>query len=394
MSSRDQIKHSIFGSDSDSDSDDEGAAMSRLRQTGSSKEAQGEKSTGAPRSKGVLKEVFSSDSESEDSYAEEEHEEENDDDRAFIDQEGDDADQLREYAKQKQNFNDVRPNRRGRKKKDDIDHVMDRMKPAKRKTKLGVSSLLSQARDFLGEMNRAALRDDRLRKEGKIATHKMRMIRKVEEMLSKRLMMQHFLDAELCRTLNDWLKLDDEGSLPTYEIRVTIFRIISVYADFIEFRQLRESGLGGTINFFSQHPKEKRANKEMLQSVMEKWKRKLFQKDAGYRGQTKGGKRGREASEVSGGGEARPDPATHAAKKARRRRDIVAGSETASSKKILSGNEYARSIPEKLAFQYAHPCTSTCRHSLRCALRSRTWSRTPRGRFCSTWSRSPTASNT
>jgi transcription factor SPN1 len=350
----------IFGSDSDSDSedDDDLSGMSSLKPTTGDRSTAVKKAALAAKRKREeeAKKRKREDNSSSDSYDSEDSDSENEDDKSFIDNEGVDKAELNETRFYDGAKRDERPRpRKGRKPKDALEEAMDRLKKPKNKTELSEEQLQEQARSFITRMNRAYTKDVRAKSEGRPALNKIKMLKEVVNVLSKSGMRDRFLQNQVCAVVHSWLEVGKDGILPTLAIRTKLFQIMDRMTpkgkvDPEDMRRyLQSSRIGSIFNFFSQHAEETKDNKILLKKILERWMNEVVHGRTGN--DFASSKKEKHRSNSSGGKRHR--------KKKKKRITLGNGSraEVDDETPILSGNQYARAVPESLTFDFARVAT-------------------------------------
>ena len=358
----------IFGSDSDdsdSDDDDDLTGMSSLKPTtkaGDRSAAVKKAAAAARRNKDAAEasksRTLKANSSSSDSYDSEDSDSENEGDKKFIDNNGVDKSELKETRFYDSTKRDERPEpRKGRKPKDALEEAMDRLKKPKNKTELSEEQLQEQARSFVTRMNRAYTSDQRAKRDGRPALNKIKMLKEVNSVLSKSGMRERFLQNQVCAVVVSWLEVGKDGILPTLAIRTKLFRIMDkmtpkgkVDAEDMR-RYLSSSRIGSIFNFYSQHPEETKDNTILLKKTLERWMNEVvhgrtgndFAKPKKKRQRDGGGSSSNSGAGGAGGSK----------KRKKKRNNLNGGADDEDQKPVLSGNQYARAVPEALTYDFA-----------------------------------------
>lgn len=235
----------------------------------------------------------------------------NEDDRNFIDTEGDDEDAVRElYAEQR--FDDTRgeaeedmedrPRKKGkgggsrksssRSEKLDPDADPDnpimaavgRMKKKKREQKT-LTEKEDEAKSFLEAMERAAEEDEVAIKERRPATKKLAMLQTVVDMFTRKDMTRVLLDLDVLSIARRWIQPLPNGTLGNVTIRQRMLDSISSMSGDggITPNDLKRSEFGKVVMSLYMHKSETPALKRKLKDMIEHWSRPIFQKSGNMR---------------------------------------------------------------------------------------------------------------
>jgi hypothetical protein len=349
----------IFDSDSDSDDDDLTGMSSLKPSTKPGDRSTAVKNAAASARRKREEAAKKKDGSSSDSYDSESEDSENDNDRGFIDNNGVDKGDLNE-TRFYNGKRDERPEpRRSRKPRDALDEAMERLKKPKNKTNLSEEQLQDQARNFVTKMNRAYTSDQRAKRDGRPALNKIKMLKEVVSVLSKSGMRERFLQNQVCAVVVSWLEVGKDGVLPTLAIRSKMFHIMNKMTpkgkvDPEDMRRyLHSSRIGSIFNFYSQHPEETKDNKILLKKILERWMNEVVHGRSGndFARSKKKRHRSRDAlagAAAGGGG---------GGKTRKKKRNKLNGQQEDDQKPVLSGNQYARAVPEALTFDFASVAT-------------------------------------
>ena len=250
--------------------------------------------------------------ESGDEYASEHEEQRTKDDDAFIDHEDDDADLVREYDAQAQDFRDERPEAVGfaRKRKRETKRsrsggelgdaensaaAATATKGAKRKVDDAAEELRRRtAADKLLHAMAEAARADRVdAKAGRTATQKLRLLPSVRAATASLPMHDLLLDGPalgaeaaagnnltICKAFRDWLKPLPPAELPQLTLRSAVYEMLAQLP--VASSHLAASRLGEVLLVLSQHPAETPENRKRLERLLERYMRLVFGKSARY----------------------------------------------------------------------------------------------------------------
>jgi transcription factor SPN1 len=235
----------------------------------------------------------------------------NEDDRNFIDTEGDDADAINElYAEQ--HFDDKRGEadedmevgrKKGRKggggrssssKREKLDTgdldnpimaAVHRMKK-KKAEKRSLTELEEEVKPFLERMERAAEEDELAVKERRPGTKKLQMLGAVVEMFAKREMTRVLLDLDALSICRRWIQPLPNGSLGNVTIRQRLLDSIEGMNGGeagISATDLKRSEFGKVVMSLYMHKDETPSMKRKEKSLIELWSRPIFQKSGNMR---------------------------------------------------------------------------------------------------------------
>jgi len=250
--------------------------------------------------------------ESGDEYASEHEEQRTKDDDAFIDHDDDDADLVREYDAQAQDFRDERPEVVGfaRKRKRETKRsrsggeladaensaaAATATKGAKRKVDDAAEELRRRtAADKLLHAMVEAARADRVdAKAGRTATQKLRLLPSVRAAAASLPMHDLLLDGPalgaeaaagnnltICKAFRDWLKPLPPAELPQLTLRSAVYEMLGQLP--VASSHLAASRLGEVLLVLSQHPAETPENRKRLERLLERYMRLVFGKSARY----------------------------------------------------------------------------------------------------------------
>jgi transcription factor SPN1 len=104
---------------------------------------------------------------------------------------------------------------------------------------------------------------------------KMKLLKEVEENLTKQHMSEIFLDNGVLDVLRRWLEPTPNNILPDSHFRLKVLQILSLMP--IETLHLRESGIGKIVMFFSRRNKEMKQIKNISDDLIFKWSRPILE---------------------------------------------------------------------------------------------------------------------
>lgn len=233
------------------------------------------------------------------------------DDRNFIDTEGDDADAINELYSE-QHFDDARGeaeeyNEGGKKKKgrgggggggrrsedrlendpgsdNPIMQAVNKMKKKKREARK-LSEMEEEAKEFMERMELAAEEDEAAIRERRPATKKLAMLMEVVDTFTKRDMTRVLLDLDVLSVCRRWIQPLSNGQLGNVTIRQRLLDSISnMTGDMgITPNDLKRSEFGKVVMALYMHKSETPAMKRQLKNLIEQWSRPIFQKSGNMR---------------------------------------------------------------------------------------------------------------
>ena len=161
--------------------------------------------------------------------------------------------------------------RRSRKDEDDLEQYMD-----------------EQILRLKDEMNIAAQMDiDTINKRietgdtSLIAIQKVKLLPKVESVLSKANLADTILDNNLLQSVRIWLEPLPDGSLPSFEIQKVLFTAINNLP--IKTEHLKESGLGRTMIFYTKSKRVEPQLARLAEKLIAEWTRPIIGASDNYR---------------------------------------------------------------------------------------------------------------
>lgn len=229
-------------------------------------------------------------------------------DRNFIDADGDDhADLLKEYDEDNQDFYDERPDDyRGFKSKKSSTSKQrsdDRVSTGPRETdplsltladmkKPKAKEMTDSEKDaFIEKLKRrmvkAVAQDNDCFERKEPAIFKVEMLATLKTAMSMKAMQQMMLDKDILCYLRDWIEPRDANHLPALSVRTAVYEILLKLPCAPEHlkRTINEKPpIGQAIVTLRRHKNETPANKRILKELMEKWSRPIFGKHSEERG--------------------------------------------------------------------------------------------------------------
>ncbi|KAL7150499.1 hypothetical protein ABFS83_05G116500 [Erythranthe nasuta] len=140
--------------------------------------------------------------------------------------------------------------------------------------------------NVMAELEVVAEEDAELNRQGKPAINKLKKLSLLTEVLSKKQLQQEFLDHGVLTLLKNWLEPLPDGSLPNINVRAAVLSILNDFPIDLEQHdrkeQLKKSGLGKVIMFFSKSDEETTANRKLAKELVDKWSRPIFNKSTRF----------------------------------------------------------------------------------------------------------------
>ncbi|XP_073042789.1 protein IWS1 homolog 1-like isoform X1 [Primulina eburnea] len=139
---------------------------------------------------------------------------------------------------------------------------------------------------IMAELEIVAEEDADLNREGKPAVNKLKKLPLLMDVLAKKQLQQEFLDHGVLNLLKNWLEPLPDGSLPNINIRAAVLKILHDLPIDLEQHdrreQLKRSGLGKVIMFFSKSDEETTSNRKLAKELVDKWSRPIFNKSTRF----------------------------------------------------------------------------------------------------------------
>lgn len=225
-------------------------------------------------------------------------------DREFIDGEGDDKALMREYKKERQDFEeDERPkkSRKGKGKGDSEDISGEKRTKSGKRKELSDEEKRDMVFNTLSTMRTSAAQDIADKKAGKPAVQKLKALAEVRAAVSNASLHEFLLEPNLgagtgsagpsgsiLTAMREWLRPLPGSDLANVQLREAIYDMLDKFhIDGLD-SELEKSRLGPILFALSEHPKETLGNKGKLKVLIDKVSRKIFDKQAGYRGAIEG----------------------------------------------------------------------------------------------------------
>ncbi|KAK4490822.1 hypothetical protein RD792_001537 [Penstemon davidsonii] len=164
----------------------------------------------------------------------------------------------------------------------DNDQIKDIFKIGKKKKKTEKTSteIVLLVERVLAELEVVVEEDAELNRQGKPAINKLKKLYIITDVLSKKQLQPLFLDHGVLTLLKNWLDPLPDGSLPNRNIREAVLKILNDFPIDLEQQcrkeQLKKSGLGKVIMFFSKFDEETAANRKLAKELVDKWVNTIY----------------------------------------------------------------------------------------------------------------------
>ncbi|XP_047327795.1 protein IWS1 homolog 1 [Impatiens glandulifera] len=156
----------------------------------------------------------------------------------------------------------------------------------KKKHEKSAAEISMLVENVMAELEVVAEEDVELNRQSKPAINKLRKLPLLQEVLSKKQLQAEFLDHGVLTLLKTWLEPLPDGSLPNINIREAVLKLLHDFPiDLEQFdrrEQLKKSGLGKVIMFFSKSDEETTSNKRLAKELVDKWSRPIFNKSTRF----------------------------------------------------------------------------------------------------------------
>lgn len=222
-------------------------------------------------------------------------------DDAFIDEDDEMGDLVKEYEEDEQNFNDLRPDgsqvKKKRKADSDgdgsssskkLDPLSQTLSAMKKPKKAAMTDAEKQkiVTDLLARMDKAARDDDRLFQLKQPATNKLQLLKVVQQIVSMRDLHNTLLDYDILAVMKDWIEPKDASTLPSLQVRTAVYEMLyklPCATDHLKRAAPGKQPIGTTIVALRKHKMETVENKRRLKDLMEKWCRPIYGKSVDAR---------------------------------------------------------------------------------------------------------------
>lgn len=218
-------------------------------------------------------------------------------DDAFIDSDDDD-DIMAEYRNDEQDFRDERPMDQTKHKKKRHRDEEDGLAPAQDDNPLSIALNEMKrkrheawtddkkgelAQEILMLMDRAADEDEQLFREGNVPVMKLKALPRVQQLLSIKNLQPTLLEYNLLTAMSRWIEPKDRHTLPGLTVRTAIYEILKHLPCQLHHLKRQPALIGKTVMKLLKHKKEIPSNKHILNEIIEKWNRLIFNKSSDAR---------------------------------------------------------------------------------------------------------------
>ncbi|KAK4481596.1 hypothetical protein RD792_012498, partial [Penstemon davidsonii] len=150
----------------------------------------------------------------------------------------------------------------------------------KKKTEKTSTEIALLVERVMSELEVVVEEDAELNRQGKPAINKLKKLYILTDILSKKQLQPLFLDHGVLTLLKNWLDPLPDGSLPNRNIREAVLKILNDFPIDLEQQcrkeQLKNSGLGKVIMFFSKLDEETAANRKLAKELVDKWVNTIY----------------------------------------------------------------------------------------------------------------------
>ncbi|XP_075518075.1 protein IWS1 homolog 1-like [Primulina tabacum] len=169
---------------------------------------------------------------------------------------------------------------------DDEINELFKMGKKKKKNEKSPAETALLVEKIMAELEIVAEEDAELNRQAKPAVNKLKKLPLLMDVLAKKQLQQEFLDHGVLNLLKNWLEPLPDGSLPNINIRAAVLKILHDLPIDLEQHdrreQLKKSGLGKVIMFFSKSDEETTANRKLAKELVDKWSRPIFNKSTRF----------------------------------------------------------------------------------------------------------------
>ncbi|KAL4424116.1 hypothetical protein ABPG75_001417 [Micractinium tetrahymenae] len=150
----------------------------------------------------------------------------------------------------------------------------------KKKEGMGDGEAKAVVEALLAQMEVAVEEDHKAFEEGRPAVQKLRLLSRVQDVLSTKRLHSELLDAGLLGVLKAWIEPMSDGTLPNAKVRETVLRLLHQLPIDCSMEdrkeQLKKSGLGRIVMFLFKVPDETPANRRLAKELVERWSRPIL----------------------------------------------------------------------------------------------------------------------
>eukprot|EP00727_Mastigamoeba_balamuthi_P006105 m51a1_g2113 putative protein iws1 homolog (485) ;mRNA; f:1651299-1652881 len=156
----------------------------------------------------------------------------------------------------------------------------------RRKSQVNHDQLEAEAAQIVAEMHRAADEDDREMEAKRPALRKLEILDEIRRSLVRLDIQEDLLQHNVLDAMVRWLKPLPGGALPNARLRTEMLRVLrDLPTRGGEFKELlKESRIGLVVSQLAHHPQETQENKFVLETIIDKWSRVIFDLSSGYEG--------------------------------------------------------------------------------------------------------------
>ncbi|KAH6822652.1 hypothetical protein C2S53_017198 [Perilla frutescens var. hirtella] len=132
----------------------------------------------------------------------------------------------------------------------------------------------------LAELHVAVEEDAELNRQEKPAITKLRNLSLLTDIIPRKHLQQEFLDRGVLDALREWLEPLPDGSIPSIDVRATVFKCLNdLTIDFEQserIEQMTASGIGKAVMFYCKYGEETIANRKLAKELLDNWSRSIY----------------------------------------------------------------------------------------------------------------------
>ena len=218
-------------------------------------------------------------------------------DDAFIDSDDDDHDGiLSEYRNDKQDFRDERPLQVKKKKRHRDDRDVEGPVADDNPMSVALSDMKRKrheawtddkkaeiAQEVLLLIDRAAEEDDEMYREGNVPYMKLQALPRVQQLVGIKTLQPTLLEYNLLTALNKWIEPKDRHTLPGLSVRTAVYEMLRQLPCQLHHLKRQPALIGKTVMKLLKSEHEIDSNKAILNDIVEKWNRLIFNKSSDMR---------------------------------------------------------------------------------------------------------------